>query len=164
MDKIADWTKRSKCETELKGRRFITHFESAIEPGVTLPTDQVQMMHEGRPLFARYDLDAVKHAMSKSHLANRPRDMWRYRELLPIGTAIEPVTMGKSMSPIIACPRLASRFNLKNVWIKDESQLPTCSFKSRGLSLAITMAKYFCLLYTSPSPRDQRGSRMPSSA
>ena len=143
-----------------EGRRYITHFESAIEPGVTLPADQIQMMHADRPLWSRYDLDAVKRVMTKEELAKRPRDMWRYRELLPIGTEIEPVTMNKSMSPIIECPQLASKFNLKNVWIKDESQLPTCSFKSRGLSLATTMARHFGIKRIAMSSNGNAGGAM----
>ena len=100
-------------------------------------------MHEGRPLWSRYDLDGVKRHMTKDALLQRPRDMWRYRELLPIGDEIQPVTLNKSMSPVIECPRLAQGMGLKHVWIKDESQLPTCSFKCRGMSLATTMARHF---------------------
>jgi threonine synthase len=69
--------------------------------------------------------------------------MWRYRELLPIGDEIEPVSLNKSMSPVIACPSFAKQMGMQHVWIKDESQLPTCSFKCRGMSLATTMAKHF---------------------
>ncbi len=123
--------------------RFITHFESAIDPSVTLPADQLQTMHDHRPLWSRYDLDAVAKHMTKGELAKRPRDMWRYRELLPIGDEIEPVSLQKSMSPVILCQRLANASGVQHLWIKDESQLPTCSFKSRGLSLAVTMAKHF---------------------
>ena len=123
--------------------RFITHFESAIDPTVTLPADCEQTMHENRPLWSRYDLEGVKKTMTKEALADRPRDMWRYRELLPIGDEISPVTLNKSMSPVIECSRFAKKIGLKHVWIKDESQLPTCSFKCRGMSLATTMAKHF---------------------
>ena len=123
--------------------RFITHFESAIDPSVTLPADCEQTMHENRPLWSRYDLEGVKKSMTKEALSRRPRDMWRYRELLPIGDEIEPVTLNKSMSPVIECARFAQGMGLRHVWIKDESQLPTCSFKCRGMSLATTMAKHF---------------------
>jgi threonine synthase len=100
-------------------------------------------MHENRPLWSRYDLAGVRDSMTKSALAERPRDMWRYRELLPIGDEIAPVTLNKSMSPIIDCPTFAKYMGMQHVWIKDESQLPTCSFKCRGMSLATTMAKHF---------------------
>ncbi len=92
--------------------RFITHFQSAIEPAVELPADVEQTMYKNRPLWARYDLDGVKQKLTKSVLAGRPRDMWRYRELLPIGDEIKPVTMNKSMSPIIECPRFAKRMGV----------------------------------------------------
>lgn len=162
MERTAEGNQRENDSTnqENNGQRYITHFESAIEPGVTLPADRIQMMHGGRPLFARYDLDAVKQVMSKSVLANRPQSMWRYRELLPIGNAIEPVTMGKSFSPIVRCDRLAKKFNLENVWIKDESQLPTCSFKSRGLSLAATMARHFGIKRIAMSSNGNAGGAM----
>lgn len=123
--------------------RFITHFESAIDPSVTLPADCEQTMHENRPLWSRYDLHGVRDTMTKSVLADRPRDMWRYRELLPIGDEIKPVTLNKSMSPIVECSRFAQQMGVRHVWIKDESQLPTCSFKCRGMSLATTMARHF---------------------
>lgn len=100
-------------------------------------------MHENRPLWSRYDLEGVRGSMTKSALLERPRDMWRYRELLPIGDEIEPVSLNKSMSPVIDCPSFAKQMGMQHVWIKDESQLPTCSFKCRGMSLATTMAKHF---------------------
>ncbi|MDC0284477.1 threonine synthase [Mariniblastus sp.] len=123
--------------------RFITHFESAIDPSVSLSADCEQTMHENRPLWSRYDLEGVRDSMTKAALLERPRDMWRYRELLPIGDEIEPVSLNKSMSPVIECPAFAKQMGMQHVWIKDESQLPTCSFKCRGMSLATTMAKHF---------------------
>ncbi len=123
--------------------RFITHFQSAIDPSIELPADQLQTMHDNRPLWSRYDLDGVAGAMSKSVLAARRPDMWRYRELLPVGDEIEPVSLNKFMSPMIKCSRLAEQSGVRHLWIKDESQLPTCSFKCRGLSLAVTMARHF---------------------
>lgn len=140
--------------------RYITHFESAIDPSVSLPADQIQMMHENRPLWSRYDLDAVKSVMTKEVLAGRPRDMWRYRELLPIGDEIEPVTMNKSMSPVIDCPSLAKSMGIEHLFIKDESQLPTASFKCRGLSLAITMAKHFGIQRVAMASNGNAGGAM----
>lgn len=123
--------------------RFITHFQSAIDPSITLPADIEQTMYENRPLWSRYDLDGVKQTMTKSVLAGRKPDMWRYRELLPIGDEITPVTLNKSMSPLVECSRFAQTMGVRHVWFKDESQLPTCSFKCRGMSLAATMARHF---------------------
>ena len=63
--------------------RFVTHLESAID-GTSLPANQLQTMHQDRPLWVRYDLDAVRRAVSKPMLRDRPPTMWRFRELLPL--------------------------------------------------------------------------------
>ncbi|MFN9877338.1 MAG: threonine synthase, partial [Planctomycetota bacterium] len=62
--------------------RYIKHFESAID-GTRFPADRLQTWHEGRPLWSRYDLDAIRRAVSPKQIASRPATMWRYRELLP---------------------------------------------------------------------------------
>ncbi|MEZ6092821.1 MAG: threonine synthase [Pirellulaceae bacterium] len=122
--------------------RYITHFESAID-GTEFSADQLQTWHDGRPLWSRYDWDAIRKAVSKEDLASRPADMWRYREMLPVGNAITPVSLDETMTPMLNCPRFAQTLGLKHVYVKDESRLASCSFKARGLSLAITMATYF---------------------
>ncbi|MCH8963707.1 MAG: threonine synthase, partial [Planctomycetes bacterium] len=60
---------------------FVTHLESAID-GTKLPADQVQTMHNDRPLWVRYDLEAVRKAVKPDDFAARPPTLWRYRELL----------------------------------------------------------------------------------
>jgi threonine synthase len=140
--------------------RFITHFESAIDPGVTLDADRIQMMHKDRPLWARYDLEKVAATMTKSALAARPNSPWRYRELLPLGDEIAPVSLNESTSPLINCPRLAADLGVSELHIKDEGQLPTCSFKSRGLSLAVTMAKHFGIRRIAMSSNGNAGGAM----
>jgi len=122
--------------------RYIKHFESAID-GTLFPADRLQTWHEGRPLWSRYDLNAIRQAVSPKQIAARPATMWRYRELLPVGDEIAPVTLDEQVSPMVDCPRLAGHFGLRDVMIKDESRLPHCSFKARGLSLATTMARHF---------------------
>ncbi len=122
--------------------RFVTHLESALD-GTRFDADQEQTMHAGRPLWVRYDLAGIRSAWRKKPPAERPPGMWRYRELLPTGTAIEPVTLHKSSSPIIDCPRLGATLGLQRLQVKDESQLTTASFKGRGLSMAVTMARHF---------------------
>ncbi|MBW3596739.1 MAG: threonine synthase [Planctomycetes bacterium] len=122
--------------------RFVTHLESALD-GTRLTADRPQTMHRDRPLWVRYGLDAVRGAMSKESVAVRPPTMWRYRELLPLDFDLQPVTLGEGMSPVLKCERLGAELGLSNLWIKDESQLPTGSFKSRGLGMAISMARQF---------------------
>lgn len=121
---------------------FVSHLEAAID-GTVLPSDRIQTLHKDRPLWVRYDLAAVGRALTKEMLRDRPPTMWRYRELLPVPFEREPVSLGEGQTPLLSCSRLASRFGLELLWIKDESHLPTGSFKSRGLAMAITMAHHF---------------------
>lgn len=121
---------------------YVTHLESAID-GTHLPAGQLQTMHADRPLWVRYDLEAVGKAVDRQQLVSRAPTMWRYRELLPPEHDESIVTFGEGMSPTLPCPRLGERLGLRDLWIKDESQLPTGSFKSRGQTAAITMCREF---------------------
>jgi threonine synthase len=121
--------------------RFVTHLEGAID-GQHLPADQLHTLHKERPIWVRYDLPLVANAVDKASLQSRPETMWRYRELLPYFSSGDVVSLGERMSPLIECNRLGRKLGV-NLWIKDESQLPTGSFKSRGIAMAITMAKRF---------------------
>lgn len=77
--------------------RFVTHLESAID-GTRLPADQVQTVHQGRPLWVRYDLEAVSRCVSPPELAKRAATMWCYRELLPLPDGIEAITLGDAVT------------------------------------------------------------------
>jgi threonine synthase len=121
---------------------FVTHLESALD-GTHLPADRSQTLHRDRPLWVRYDLDAVRRGLTKEVLRDRPPTMWRYRELLPPADDVHIVSLGETMTPLVACPRLGQRFGLADLWVKDESRLPTGSFKSRGLAMAISMCRQF---------------------
>ncbi len=120
---------------------FVSHLEAAID-GTRLPAGQLHGMHAGRPIWVRYDLDAIRQTVTPSDIAKRPPTLWRYRELLPLPFDIEPVTLGEGMSPLLDAPRLASELRLGRLLIKDESQLPTGSFKARGMTTAVSMAKW----------------------
>jgi threonine synthase len=119
---------------------FVTHLESALD-GTRFPPGQVHTTHQGRPLWVRYDLAAVRAALDPAALAARPPTLWRYRELLPLPPGAEPVTLGEGMTPLLPCPRLGAALGLGHLFIKDESQLPTGSFKSRGMTLAVSLAR-----------------------
>ena len=121
---------------------FVSHLESALD-GTLLPSNQLQTLHNGRPLWVRYNLNAVGRWFEKDKLRDREPTMWRYRELLPLPNGVRPVSLGEGMTPVLECSQLAEKFGLRDLWIKDESHLPTGSFKSRGLAMAITMAKHF---------------------
>jgi threonine synthase len=120
---------------------FVTHLEGAID-GARLPFGQLHGLHNGRPIWVRYDLAAIRKSVKPDQIASRPPSLWRYRELLPLPFEVEPVTLGEGMSPLLKCPRLGSVLGVKRLLIKDESQLPTGSFKSRGMTAAVSMAKW----------------------
>jgi threonine synthase len=90
------------------------------------------------PLLARYDLATARQTLSLDALRTRVRTMWRYEEVLP---AAQPVTLGEGMTPLLHASRLGDRIGLERLLIKDEGLNPTASFKARGLSAAVTMAK-----------------------
>ncbi len=121
---------------------FVTHFEGAID-GAPLPAGQLASTHKDRPILVRYDLPAVGANLTKEKLRQRPETMWRYRELLPPPLDMEPISLGEGRTPLISCPKLAAEFGVAELMVKDESHLPTGSFKSRGMAMAITMAKHF---------------------
>jgi len=124
----------------MNGNNFVSHIESAID-GTRFEPGRPYTLHEGRPLWVKYDLPHVAQAMTKELVSSREPTMWRYRELLPIGNEACEVSLGEGMTPLLSCPTLAGKLGLDQLWIKDESQLPTGSFKSRGLAMAVTMAK-----------------------
>lgn len=120
---------------------YVSHLEAAID-GSVLPFGTLANMHNGRPIWVRYHLDKIKAAVTPADIAKRPPSLWRYRELLPLPLDVEPVTLGEGMTPLLHCQRLGKQLGLSNLFVKDESQLPTGSFKSRGMAAAISMAKW----------------------
>lgn len=91
-----------------------------------------------QPLIAEYDLPED---FSKTALRNRVNSMWRYREVMPVLEAANIVSLGEGMTPILIPKNLRARYELPQLFIKDESVNPTGSFKARGLSAAISKAK-----------------------
>jgi threonine synthase len=91
----------------------------------------------------RYDLTTLKKAFPKEKLADRPWTLWRYSEMLPIADPSRIVSLGETVSPVLECGRLAAEFGIQHLFIKDESHLPTGSFKARGMALAISKANEF---------------------
>src|SRR5579872_1462604 len=120
---------------------FVTHLECAME-GDHYAADQVHNLSKaGKPLLVRYDLAGVKKALTKDALAQRPADMWRYRELLPVRKCKDIVSLGEVMTPMIRLPKLAKKLGGAEIIVKDEGRLPTGSFKARGLVMAVSMGK-----------------------
>jgi threonine synthase len=115
----------------------ITHLEcSKCGQSLTAATPQTVCPKDGGVLYARYDLAGIRKEFSPARLAGRAATMWRYAEVLP---EAEPVSLGEGFTPM-----LPSR-EFSNVYIKDEGLNPTGSFKARGLSAAVTMARHYGL-------------------
>ncbi len=111
--------------------------------GQTYDPDQLQTFCRDcqSPLVARYDLPAVKAALTRQEIACRPKGMWRWRELLPVRQAKNAVDLGEGDAPTLALPRLGRQIGLERLYLKDEGQNPTASFKARGLAAAVSKAK-----------------------
>ncbi len=120
---------------------FVTHLECSAT-GRPYPADQVHgLSEEGKPLLVRYDLPALAARLSRDDLRARAPDMWRYREFLPVRRARNIVSLGEPMTPLVSLPASARTVGSGELLVKDESRLPTGSFKARGISVAVSMAK-----------------------
>ena len=98
-----------------------------------------------KPLFAIVDLVRLRRigTLTRKALATREKSLWRYRELLPLPAGAETVSLGEGGTPLLRATRFGDEIGLRNLWIKDESQNPTQSFKARGMAVAVSMAKHF---------------------
>jgi threonine synthase len=94
----------------------------------------------GSPLLARYDLAQVARQVSPHDIAGRPADLWRYHELLPVRDAAHVVSLGEGMTPLLATPRLGRALGVPNLLMKDESLIPTGTFKARGAAVGVSRA------------------------
>jgi len=95
----------------------------------------------GKPLLVRYDLDRAKQSLTKESLIGRRPDLWRYREVLPVEDDANIVTLGEGWTPLLHADRLGKAVGVAELYIKDEGQNPTQSFKARGMATAVSMAK-----------------------
>ena len=120
---------------------FVTHLECSACRKFH-PVDRlINLCGCGMPLVVKYDLERVKAVLRPWQLTHRPASMWRYQELLPASRSEEIVSLGEGLTPLLEAKPLAAQLGLKKLWIKDESCNPTGSFKARGLSAAVTMAR-----------------------
>ena len=92
----------------------------------------------GSPLLARYDLRRVQ--VTPRDIADRPPDLWRYHELLPVREAGHVVSLGEGMTPLLALPTLGQALGVPNLLMKDESLIPTGTFKARGAAVGVSRA------------------------
>ena len=123
-------------------RSYLDHLEctycgtrlSADEPHRTCPEC-------GKVLYARYDLEAARSAMTKEKLRVRKPNMWRYFEVMPVRDEANVITLGEGFTPMLEANRLGDELGASALYIKEEGLNPTASFKARGLSAAVSRAK-----------------------
>ena len=95
----------------------------------------------GKPLLARYDLEALRREVRREEIARRPPNLWRWHELLPLEDPARIVSLGEVETPLIALSHSPRPAGFRPPMVKDEARLPTGSFKARGLAVAVSMAK-----------------------
>ena len=95
------------------------------------------------PLEVVYDYDAIRRVLTREVIERRPRNLWRYRELLPIDG--EPhIGLHSGFTPLVRADRLAAALGVRELWVKDDSvNHPTFSYKDRVVSVAISKAIEF---------------------
>ncbi|MBI1358396.1 MAG: threonine synthase [Acidobacteria bacterium] len=122
-------------------KTYVSHL-SCSETGEILPAGQLHNLSPaGKPLLVHYDLEAARRELTKEQIAAGPRSMWRYAPLLPLQNEANRVTLGEGWTPLLETPRLAKKLGLERLLIKDEGANPTDSFKARGMTAAVSMAK-----------------------
>ena len=123
-------------------RSYLSHLE-CTETGETYNADEPHTLSPAaqKVLYPRYDIDAVRREVDPSVFATRPPSMWRYFELLPVRDESNVVTLGEGGTPMLRASNLERSLDARTLYIKDEGQNPTGSFKARGLSAAVSRAK-----------------------
>ena len=122
---------------------YMTHLECSLT-GEHYDCDRPHnLSRAGKPLLARYDLDAVARALDAGILAARKPGMWKWRELLPLPGGAEAISLGEPETPLVPLDATGRRHGARAPLVKDEGRLPTGSFKARGLAMAVSMAKHF---------------------
>jgi threonine synthase len=120
---------------------YLTHLDCP-RCGTRLDPDRLHNLCAcGSPLLARYDLDAVRRAVSPDSFAGRTADLWRYRELLPVRDAAQVTTLGEGWTPVLPAARYGGLVGLPRLLVKDEGLMPTGSFKARGAAVGISRAR-----------------------
>lgn len=121
---------------------YLTHLECSVCGDRHSPHEiQTICRSCGKALVAKYDLRSAKSSFLKSALKDREPSLWKYEELLPIERKENVVSLGERITALTPTPKLATLLGLSDLLMKDEGQLPTASFKARGLAMAISKAK-----------------------
>jgi len=123
---------------------YVSHLECAFS-GKRYEPGKVHTISEmGKPIIVKYDLERIAAEVPRSSIeGSKEPGFWRYAPLLPVGSEKNRVSLGEVITPMIPIENSTAIFGVdaKSVFVKDESRLPTGSFKARGLGMAVSMAK-----------------------
>jgi threonine synthase len=123
---------------------YLTHLECSrcgrtYPPGRNFFGCESCTDHLAANLFCVYDYEAIARSWTPAVVRDRPSSLWRYREFYPVDPD-SVVTLGEGMTPLLHVARLGRRLGLDNLYVKDESQNPTWSFKDRMASVGVSRA------------------------
>lgn len=121
---------------------YVTHL-SCFQCGAEYEKQKIHGLCKacGKPLKVHHDLKKVGLSLSPSKLAGREANLWRYKEVLPVEKEENIVSLGEGFTPLFHANNLGKSRNLAKLYIKDEGLNPTASFKARGMTMAVSMAK-----------------------
>jgi len=119
----------------------MTHQE-CINCGTRYPTDEIIYFCRkcGDILEIKLDYDLTKDVLKKSGWRKKPLSVWRYRDLMPINDALKIVTLNEGGTGLHQCKRLGKELGLNQLYVKNEGENPTGSFKDRGMTVGVTKA------------------------
>ena len=121
---------------------FLTHLESTGDGSEHDASALTTVCpRTARPLVARYDLRAAAAALPREAWEARQGGVWSLAELLPLSDPGQAVSLGEGDTPLLRLPRLGAELGLTELFAKDESPNPTGSFKARGMTVAVSMAR-----------------------
>lgn len=120
---------------------YLSHLECSKCSAVFDSDAILHLCSCGAPLLVRYALKKIKKKFSKKKLKNRPANLWRYRELLPVIKEDNITCLGEGMTPLLKLKYLGPQLKMPNLFLKDERLLPTGTFKDRGAAVGVSKAK-----------------------
>ena len=123
-------------------KNFLSHLDCSVCGDRHSPHEiQTVCRSCGKSLLAVYDLQSAKQTLTREQFLTQPSSLWKFFPLLPIEKSANIVSLGESVTPLIRMQKLEMTLKLGQIWVKDEGQLPTGSFKARGLGMAVSKAK-----------------------
>ncbi|MEW4369587.1 threonine synthase [Paenibacillus kandeliae] len=119
---------------------YVSHLQCPV-CNTTYDTEHIHQLCEcGSPLLVAYDLERLKGEVQRDEIQARNPDLWRYHELLPVSSQEHVVTLGEGMTPLLHLPTLGQRYGMNHLYMKDESLVPSGSFKARGAAVGVSKA------------------------